>query len=92
MQPQQKKRFKVGLSFPGEKRASAAQVATELAQQFGEPRILYDKYHSAELARPGLDAYLPKLYEILSNVVDEGLRNVPSGTVITPPSPVRSRP
>jgi len=59
---QVKKRFKVGLSFPGERRALVADVARQLASQFGEPRVLYDQYHRAEFARPNLDAYLPKLY------------------------------
>jgi hypothetical protein len=56
------KRFRVGFSFAGEKRAFVAEVAEILAQQFGRDCILYDKYHEAEFARPGLGFYLPGLY------------------------------
>ena len=56
------KRFKVGLSFPGEHRPFVEQVAGRLANQVGKSRILYDKFHEAEFAQPDLDVYLPNLY------------------------------
>ena len=56
------KRFKVGLSFPGEKRAFVERIAVSLAAKFGQGRVLYDKFHEAEFAQPDLDVYLPNLY------------------------------
>jgi len=56
------KRFRVGFSFAGEKRAFVAEVAEILAQQFGHEGILYDKYHEAEFARADLAFHLPGLY------------------------------
>jgi hypothetical protein len=38
---------------------SAADV---LAKTLGKEHILFDKYHEAEFARPGLDTYLQSLY------------------------------
>lgn len=57
------KRFHVALSFPGERRAFVENVATLLSGEFGQDRVLYDKYHEAELARLDLDVYLPNLYQ-----------------------------
>jgi hypothetical protein len=56
------KRFRIGLSFPGEKRVFVEQIAGNLATKFGRTQILYDKFHEAEFARPELDIYLPNLY------------------------------
>jgi hypothetical protein len=56
------KRFRVALSFAGEKRDFVAPVARILAQKFGEDCVLYDKYHRAEFARSNLATYLPDLY------------------------------
>jgi hypothetical protein len=56
------KRFRVGFSFPGEKRSFVADAAEALAQQFGQDSILYDKYHEGEFARADLAFYLPELY------------------------------
>ena len=47
-------RFDVALSFPGERREFVAAVADRLAAELGKERILYDKYHEAEFARPDL--------------------------------------
>ena len=47
------KRFRIAFSFAGEKRDFVAKVAEILAEQFGEERIPYDKYHEAELRRCG---------------------------------------
>lgn len=57
-----KKRFRIGLSFPGEHRGFIEKVAQGLASGLGEKRVLYDQYHEAEFARPDLDIYLPNLY------------------------------
>jgi hypothetical protein len=56
------KRFRVAFSFAGEKRQFVEEVAQILVRQFGQDAILYDKFHEAELARPNLAIYLPKLY------------------------------
>lgn len=56
------KRFRIALSYAGEKRDFVAPVATILAQRFGKDRVLYDKFHRAEFARTDLATYLPALY------------------------------
>ena len=56
------KRFRVGFSFAGEKRAFVAEAAEILARQFGHDSILYDRYHEAEFATADLAFHLPKLY------------------------------
>src|SRR4051812_914714 len=56
------KRFRVALSFPGEKRSFIQEVADTLAARLGKERVLYDEYLTAELARPNLDVYLGDLY------------------------------
>ena len=65
----QDKRFAVALSLPGERRAVVAQVAELLAAKFGPARVLYDKFHEAEFARPDLDVYLPTLYRTESELI-----------------------
>ena len=62
MLPDIKRRFRVALSFVGEKREFVAKVAALLAQHFGESSVLFDKFHEAEFARPNLSIYLPRLY------------------------------
>jgi hypothetical protein len=56
------KRFRIALSFAGEKRDFVAKVASLLANRFGKDHILYDKYHEAEFARSDLAFHLPALY------------------------------
>ena len=63
------KRFAVALSFPGEHRGRVAAVAEQLSAAFGQGRVLYDKYHTAEFARPDLDIYLPALYREQSELI-----------------------
>ncbi len=63
------KRFRVALSFAGEKRAFVAQIAALLARRFGEEAILYDKYHEAEFGRRDLGIYLPDLYHDESDLI-----------------------
>jgi tetratricopeptide (TPR) repeat protein len=63
------KRFRIAFSFAGEKRNFVAEVAAILADRFGEPAILYDKYLEAEFARRNLGIYLPNLYHDQSDLV-----------------------
>ena len=56
------KRFRIAISYAGEKRDFVEPVANILAQKFGEERVLYDKFHRAEFARGDLATYLPDLY------------------------------
>ncbi|HYY95563.1 MAG TPA: TIR domain-containing protein, partial [Pyrinomonadaceae bacterium] len=57
------KRFRIALSYAGEKRDFVAEVAIILARRFGEAAILYDKFHQGEFSRSDLAFYLPDLYE-----------------------------
>ena len=63
------KRFRIALSFAGEKRDFVKQAADLLALRFGPEKILYDKYHEAEFARNDLGIYLPNLYNRNSDLV-----------------------
>ena len=56
------RRFAVGFSYAGEDRQSVAVLAEQLAQRLGRERVLFDRFHEAELARIDLDVYLPRLY------------------------------
>lgn len=56
------RRFRVALSFPGEKRTFVRSVAEHLALNLGSERVLYDEYYESEFARPDLDIYLQSLY------------------------------
>ena len=55
-------RFAVGFSYAGENHALVAPLAEELARCCGRQRVLFDRFHEAELARLDLDVYLPRLY------------------------------
>lgn len=57
-----KKRFRVGLSFPGELRKDVKGVADKLRRELGAGRVFYDAYFKSELARPNLDVYLQNIY------------------------------
>jgi nucleoside phosphorylase len=63
------KRFEVALSFPGERRDYVAAVADHLAERLGRERVLYDRWHEAEFARPDLDTYLQTLYHDQSALI-----------------------
>ncbi|MEO1209721.1 MAG: TIR domain-containing protein [Cyanobacteria bacterium J06638_20] len=56
------RRFRVGLSFPGEHRKFIGDVATLLAEELGYHRVFYDQNYEDELARLDLDVYLGNLY------------------------------
>ena len=65
-----KRRFRVALSFAGEKRDYVRAVAEYLAEKLGgEPQVLYDKYHENDFARFKLDGYLPRLYTDESDLI-----------------------
>ena len=63
------KRFRIALSFPGEKRDFVQQVADSLSSVLGKESVLYDHYLTAELARPDLDLYLGALYREQSELL-----------------------
>ena len=67
--------FKIALTFAGESRNLVEKIAKELANEFEKKDILYDKFHEAKFARPGLDAYLQKLYRYHSDLIVIFLRN-----------------
>lgn len=62
-------RFRVALSFPGERREYVESVAKLLSEKMGSDRVLYDKYYEHEFARPNLDTYLQKLYHDESELI-----------------------
>lgn len=69
MEPQ-KRRFRVGLSFPGELRYHKVEpIADLLRYRFGEERILYDHFHKGPLAAPRLEIDLPAYYHDCDLVV-----------------------
>ena len=63
------KRFRIALSFAGERRDFVAQVAEILAKQLGKDKILYDKYYEAEFAKPRLALSLPELYHQQTDLI-----------------------
>jgi hypothetical protein len=62
-------RFKVALSFPGEKREYVSKVANELKKQLPKGSVFYDKDFTAQLARPNLDTLLQRVYLNNSDLV-----------------------
>ena len=67
--PPSPKRFRIALSFAGERRLYVAEMAALLAEHFGKEAILYDKFHQAEFAHPDLAMTLPKLYRDDSDLI-----------------------
>ena len=63
------KRFRVALSFPGERRGFVEKVAAGLVEEFGRHEVFYDKNFEAELARPNLDTYLQGIYHDDSELI-----------------------
>lgn len=63
------RRFKVALSFPGERREFVEKVAEKLAAALGRDSVFYDKYYEAELARGNIDVYLGKIYGVHADLV-----------------------
>lgn len=62
-------RFKVALSFPGEKREYIAAVATEIKKRLCQDAVFYDKDFTSQLARPNLDTLLQRIYLNNSDLV-----------------------
>lgn len=62
-------RFRVALSFPGEKRDYVAAVALEVKKRLGRDAVFYDKDFTAQLARPNLDTLLQRIYLSNSDLV-----------------------
>ncbi len=62
-------RFKVALSFAGERREYVSAVADELKKRFGPGTVFYDKDFTAQLARPNLDTLLQRVYLNNSDLV-----------------------
>lgn len=63
------RRFKVALSFPGERREFVSTVADGLSNRLGRDSVFYDKYFESELARPNLDTVLQKVYHERSDLI-----------------------
>jgi hypothetical protein len=63
------KRFRVALSFPGERRGFVGKVAESLVKEFGKEEVFYDKNFEAELARLDLDTYLQGIYHKDSELI-----------------------
>lgn len=55
-------KFKVAMSFPGERRAYVAGVVSALRRTLGPDAIFYDYDYQAQLARPNLDTLLLDIY------------------------------
>jgi hypothetical protein len=62
-------RFRVALSFPGEKREYVAAVAAEVKKRLGRDTVFYDRDFTAQLARPNLDTLLQRIYLSNSDLV-----------------------
>jgi subtilase family protein/TIR domain-containing protein len=65
------KRFVFSFSYPGTHRDLVSNVVYTLRRsaRLARDQILFDRFHEAELARPDLGTYLPKLYENESELV-----------------------
>jgi hypothetical protein len=57
-----KLRFKIALSFPGERRSYVAVGAEKLRDSLGPDSIFYDHDYQSQLARPNLDLLLQDIY------------------------------
>lgn len=62
-------KFKVAMSFPGERRAYVAEVVRALRQVVGPDSIFYDYDYQAQLARPNLDTFLQDIYRNRSQLI-----------------------
>lgn len=62
-------KFRVALSFPGEKRSYVTQVAQSLRSQLGKDSLFYDLDYQSQLARPDLDTLLQKIYRNNSELI-----------------------
>lgn len=62
-------RYKVAVSFPGEKRDFVSQVVDFLRPTLGPDAIFYDFDYQAQLARPNLDTLLQDIYRNRSELL-----------------------
>lgn len=62
-------KFKVALSFPGEKRDYAKKVSEILSKELGEHKVFYDNFYQSQLARPNLDILLQNIYRNQSELI-----------------------
>jgi hypothetical protein len=65
----QSRRFKVALSFPGERRGYVSDVVLELKRRLSRGSIFYDRDFTGELAVANLDTLLQKIYLENSDLV-----------------------
>lgn len=62
-------RFRVALSFPGERRMYVAKVAAALRKKLGKDAVFYDFDYQSQLARPNLDILLQNIYRKQSDLL-----------------------
>lgn len=62
-------KFKVALSFPGEKRKYVSKVADYLRIEFGNDQVFYDFDYQSQLAKPDLDTLLQNIYRKNSELI-----------------------
>lgn len=62
-------KFKVALSFPGERRHYVSEVVEHLCKAIDQKTIFYDYFYTSELARPNLDILLQRIYHDNSELV-----------------------
>ena len=64
-----KLRFKVAVSFPGEKRRYVSKVVDSLRAALSKDSVFYDYDYQAQLARPNMDTLLQRIYRDQSELV-----------------------
>lgn len=62
-------KFKVALSFPGEKRNYVSVVADQLINTLGNDSVFYDNNYQSQLARINLDLVLQNIYRNNSDLI-----------------------
>ena len=62
-------KFKVALSFPGQKRAYVSRVADALRSALEDDNVFYDFDYQSQLAIPNLDSLLQKIYRQNSELI-----------------------
>lgn len=67
--PIDQQRFRVAMSFPGEKRSYVSRVVQNLRKELGPDKVFYDYDYQAQLARPNLDTLLQSIYRSRSDLL-----------------------
>ncbi|WDE98798.1 hypothetical protein PQO03_13225 [Lentisphaera profundi] len=62
-------KFKVAMSFPGEKRHYVSKVMDSLRVALGNDQVFYDYDYQSQLAKPDLDTLLQQIYRNNSDLV-----------------------